>query len=246
MKHASSSSRAAALGASSWKWQRSTSRSGGYLGYALDEPLPDHSSLTRIRTRLGVDIFQRFFDRVVQLCQHVAEPFASDGASATDDLSSVARSEGAPPSRTGTACSAAPTERATLGTTATPTPLPGTGSRSWSNSSRRRMRGKGETLFYRGNNYETRVRKYSASATSAAVQPPASSQKACQRPRSRGVGGAYTCSRTTPMSSSQPVSTSNASRRLRSSSGAYCIHPAYSTWLWFRMMPWLSRLHTFR
>src|SRR5438552_6568262 len=25
-----------------------------YLGYALDEPLPDHSSLTRIRRRLGV------------------------------------------------------------------------------------------------------------------------------------------------------------------------------------------------
>ena len=24
-----------------------------YLGYALDEPLPDHSSLSRIRTRLG-------------------------------------------------------------------------------------------------------------------------------------------------------------------------------------------------
>src|SRR5215213_4631533 len=28
-----------------------------YLGYALDEPLPDHSSLTRIRQRLGVDVF---------------------------------------------------------------------------------------------------------------------------------------------------------------------------------------------
>src|SRR5207247_10797019 len=40
-----------------------------YLGYALDESLPDHSSLTRIRTRLGVDIFQRFFERVVDLCQ---------------------------------------------------------------------------------------------------------------------------------------------------------------------------------
>jgi transposase len=40
-----------------------------YLGYALDEPLPDHSSLTRIRTRLGVAIFQRFFERVVELCQ---------------------------------------------------------------------------------------------------------------------------------------------------------------------------------
>jgi transposase len=29
-----------------------------YLGYALDEDLPDHSSLARIRQRLGVEIFQ--------------------------------------------------------------------------------------------------------------------------------------------------------------------------------------------
>jgi transposase len=40
-----------------------------YLGYALDEILPDHSSLTRIRQRLGVDIFQRFFEQIVDLCQ---------------------------------------------------------------------------------------------------------------------------------------------------------------------------------
>ena len=40
-----------------------------YLGYDLDEPLPDHSSLTRIRTRLGLPIFQRFFAHVVELCQ---------------------------------------------------------------------------------------------------------------------------------------------------------------------------------
>jgi transposase len=40
-----------------------------YLGYRLDEPLPDHSSLTRIRTRLGLPIFQRFFAHVVELCQ---------------------------------------------------------------------------------------------------------------------------------------------------------------------------------
>jgi transposase len=40
-----------------------------YLGYALDEDLPDHSSLTRIRQRLGIDVFQRFFDQVVDLCQ---------------------------------------------------------------------------------------------------------------------------------------------------------------------------------
>src|SRR5687767_604344 len=40
-----------------------------YQGYALDEKLPDHSSLTRIRRRLGVDIFGRFFEKVVDLCQ---------------------------------------------------------------------------------------------------------------------------------------------------------------------------------
>jgi len=40
-----------------------------YLGYALDEELPEHSSLTRIRQRLGVEIFQRFFERVIDLCQ---------------------------------------------------------------------------------------------------------------------------------------------------------------------------------
>src|SRR5215203_1678105 len=40
-----------------------------YLGYPLDEDLPDHSSLTRIRQRLGVDAFARFFERVVDLCQ---------------------------------------------------------------------------------------------------------------------------------------------------------------------------------
>jgi transposase len=41
-----------------------------YLGYALDEPLPDHSSLTRIRNRLGLELFRRFFAHVVELCQH--------------------------------------------------------------------------------------------------------------------------------------------------------------------------------
>jgi transposase len=39
-----------------------------YLGYHLDEPLPDHSSLSRIRTRLGLPIFRRFFEHIVQLC----------------------------------------------------------------------------------------------------------------------------------------------------------------------------------
>ncbi len=40
-----------------------------YLGYNLDEPLPDHSSLTRIRTRYGVEVFRRFFETVVDQCQ---------------------------------------------------------------------------------------------------------------------------------------------------------------------------------
>jgi len=40
-----------------------------YLGYRLDEDLPDHSSLTRIRQRLGLPLFRRFFERVVDLCQ---------------------------------------------------------------------------------------------------------------------------------------------------------------------------------
>ncbi len=40
-----------------------------YLGYALDEDLPDHSSLTRIRQRLGVEVFARFYEKVVDLCQ---------------------------------------------------------------------------------------------------------------------------------------------------------------------------------
>src|SRR3989441_11731526 len=40
-----------------------------YLGYDLSEPLPDHSSLTRIRTRYGVEMFQRFFEAIVDQCQ---------------------------------------------------------------------------------------------------------------------------------------------------------------------------------
>jgi transposase len=40
-----------------------------FLGYDLGEPLPDHSSLTRIRERYGVEVFRRFFDAVVEQCQ---------------------------------------------------------------------------------------------------------------------------------------------------------------------------------
>ena len=39
-----------------------------YLGYHLDEPLPDRSSLVKIRQRLGVPVFRRFFEHVVDRC----------------------------------------------------------------------------------------------------------------------------------------------------------------------------------
>src|SRR5579859_1262992 len=40
-----------------------------YIGYDLDESLPDHSSLTRIRERYGIDVFRRFFEAIVEQCQ---------------------------------------------------------------------------------------------------------------------------------------------------------------------------------
>jgi transposase len=40
-----------------------------YLGYNLNEPLPGHSSLTRIRTRYGLEVFRRFFEAIVEQCQ---------------------------------------------------------------------------------------------------------------------------------------------------------------------------------
>src|ERR671919_320197 len=39
-----------------------------YLGYDLSEPLPDHSSLTRIRERYGLEVFRRFFEAIVERC----------------------------------------------------------------------------------------------------------------------------------------------------------------------------------
>jgi len=40
-----------------------------YIGFDLGEPLPDHSSLTRIRERYGVRVFRRFFEAIVEQCQ---------------------------------------------------------------------------------------------------------------------------------------------------------------------------------
>ena len=39
-----------------------------YLGYDLHESLPNHSSLTRIRERYGLEIFRTFFERIVEIC----------------------------------------------------------------------------------------------------------------------------------------------------------------------------------
>lgn len=40
-----------------------------YLGYDFHEPLPDHSSLTRIRERYGITIFRQFFEAIVERCR---------------------------------------------------------------------------------------------------------------------------------------------------------------------------------
>jgi transposase len=40
-----------------------------YLGYDINGPLPDHSTLTRIRTRYGIEVFRRFFDVILEQCR---------------------------------------------------------------------------------------------------------------------------------------------------------------------------------
>jgi transposase len=39
-----------------------------FIGYDLDEAVPDHSSLSKIRERFGLEVFQLFFERIVELC----------------------------------------------------------------------------------------------------------------------------------------------------------------------------------
>jgi transposase len=39
-----------------------------FIGYDLDEAVPDHSSLSKIRERYGWAVFQQFFERIVELC----------------------------------------------------------------------------------------------------------------------------------------------------------------------------------
>lgn len=42
-----------------------------FIGYDLDESVPDHSSLSKIRERFGMEVFQLFFERIVELCIEV-------------------------------------------------------------------------------------------------------------------------------------------------------------------------------
>ncbi|MEA2584363.1 MAG: hypothetical protein QOF33_2448 [Thermomicrobiales bacterium] len=66
-----------------------------YLGYGLEETLPDASGFTRFRQRLGLTVFRRFFERVVDLCQDaglvwgnevVADATRIPGNASTDSL----------------------------------------------------------------------------------------------------------------------------------------------------------------
>src|SRR6266581_3586544 len=40
-----------------------------YAGYDLDESLPDHSTLSKIRLRYGLSVFRRFFEAIVEQCR---------------------------------------------------------------------------------------------------------------------------------------------------------------------------------
>jgi len=39
-----------------------------FIGYDLEKPVPDHSSLSKIRERYGLGVLQHFFEKVVELC----------------------------------------------------------------------------------------------------------------------------------------------------------------------------------
>ena len=43
-----------------WRW---------FLGYELDEAIPDHSVMSKARKRFGTKVYEEFFARIVQLCE---------------------------------------------------------------------------------------------------------------------------------------------------------------------------------
>lgn len=67
-----------------------------YVGYDLDEPLPDHSTLSKSRQRYGLEVFQRFFEAIVEQCQQAGLVwgkqlyFDSTQVNANADLDSLA------------------------------------------------------------------------------------------------------------------------------------------------------------
>ncbi len=67
-----------------------------YLGYDLNEPLPDHSTLSKIRLCYGLDVFRRFFDSIIEQCQQAKLVwgrelyFNSTQVNANADLDSLA------------------------------------------------------------------------------------------------------------------------------------------------------------
>ena len=67
-----------------------------YVGYDVDEPLPDHSTLSKIRLRYGLDVFRRFFEVIVNQCQQAKLVwgrelyFDSTQVNANADLDSLA------------------------------------------------------------------------------------------------------------------------------------------------------------
>ncbi len=40
-----------------------------FLGYDLDETIPDHSVLSKARARFGMEVFENFFKHSIELCQ---------------------------------------------------------------------------------------------------------------------------------------------------------------------------------
>src|SRR5260370_2201864 len=67
-----------------------------YVGYDLDEPLPDHSTLSKIRLRYGLEVFRRFFEAIGEECQQARLVwgkelyFDSTQVNANADLDSLA------------------------------------------------------------------------------------------------------------------------------------------------------------
>jgi transposase len=39
-----------------------------FIGYDFPEAVPDHSSLSKIRERYGLEVFHQFFEKIVELC----------------------------------------------------------------------------------------------------------------------------------------------------------------------------------